>query len=176
MPNRRGTGVTSSAEFFLSNRARLAIAKLTRASRQCMASRIASIHRLHALDNPRNAPVAAVDLREVTLQSRPLPRVRERSRFFLQRRISVAPGISRSRITYRDSLKLNQALSRPPKEQKVFRIEIFMTWSRQRNIVNRLVPIVNAVTFIRFHCTIREWNAHLPNRVNLHSATYTLNL
>ncbi|KYN00978.1 hypothetical protein ALC62_08204 [Cyphomyrmex costatus] len=62
----------------------------------------------------------------------------------------------RSRITYRDSLKLDRALSRPPKEQNVFRIEIFTTWSRQRNTVNRLIPIVNTATFIRFHYTIRE--------------------
>ncbi|KYN31510.1 hypothetical protein ALC56_14391 [Trachymyrmex septentrionalis] len=47
--------------------------------------------RLHALDNPRNAPVAAVGLREVTLQSRPLPGVGERDR----------------------------ALSRPPKERNI---------------------------------------------------------
>jgi len=44
-------------KFFLSNRTRLAIAKLTRASRRCAASWIASIRRLHALDSPRNAPV-----------------------------------------------------------------------------------------------------------------------
>lgn len=58
----------------------LAITKLTRASQRCAASWAASIHRLHALDSPRNVPVAAVDLREVTLQSRPLPRAGERSR------------------------------------------------------------------------------------------------
>ncbi|KYN16852.1 hypothetical protein ALC57_10831 [Trachymyrmex cornetzi] len=78
---------------------------------------LASIRRLYALDNPRNAPVAAVDLREVTLQSRPLPGVGERS---------------------------------------VFRIEIFTTWSRQRNTVNRLIPIVNAVS-IRCNVTASEF-------------------
>ncbi|EGI71034.1 hypothetical protein G5I_00143 [Acromyrmex echinatior] len=104
----------------------------------------ASIRRLHALDNPRNAPVTAVDLREVTLQSRPLPGVGERSAILLAKENLSRAGNLRSRITYRDSLKLDRALSRPPKEQNVFRIEIFTTWNRQRNIVNRLIPIVNA--------------------------------
>jgi len=45
------------SKFFSSNRTRLAIAKLTRASRRCAASWIASIRRLHALDSPRNAPM-----------------------------------------------------------------------------------------------------------------------
>ncbi|TGZ47183.1 hypothetical protein DBV15_10097 [Temnothorax longispinosus] len=42
----------------------------------------------------------------------------KRSRFFLNRRIPAAPGISVSESRIRDSLKFDRALSRPPKEER----------------------------------------------------------
>lgn len=92
-PGQKAAGIFNSAGLFTRARfaARPAIAKPTRASRRCAASRTASIRRLHAIDSLRNASVAAVGLRR--LRSSLDPSQERRVHRDSSRRISAAPGI-----------------------------------------------------------------------------------
>lgn len=136
--------------------ARPAIAKPTRASRRCAASRPASIRRFHAIDSLRNAPAwrrsgcggyAPVSTPPKSRGTIAIPCGGESQ----LRRESPFPNnevVRRRRHGRRESVIVCPS-TKNEKERESPLVETFTTRNRRipRYTASRLIPIVNAVVF-----------------------------